>query len=152
VISKRYQKEYIMSYIKKHAETICWSCEKACGKCVWSSKEQPVPGWEAEETFIRNTSAPSYASYRVKSCPEYQVTVDFYAGRGEFFDLVIRRTGKSSYIIKAYPEITKAAFAAYSAKYPRHMDVPEEERNAFLTKCWEKEYEKMKKEKKCQKN
>ena len=141
-----------MPYIKKRKETLCWSCEKACGTCQWASSAKPIPNWDAEETFIRNESSPSYASYLVKSCPEYQATTDFYGSTGELFDLIIKRTGKSSYAIKNYPEVSKVAFFRYTIKYPRSMEVSDEERNAYLTKCWDEEYNKMRKEKKYQKN
>lgn len=64
--------------------TICWSCKRACGGCAWSKKFEPVEGWNAEETLVKNwkywkrrdgvkMSKPEYTkSYVVKSCPLYQ--------------------------------------------------------------------------------
>ena len=132
---------------KSENSTLCWSCEKACGDCRWSLEAKPIPNWEAEPTFIRNESAPSYASYLVKSCPEYVATVDFFDTKAEFKDLIARRTGKSAYLIQTYAEVNEAAFFRYLLKCPRSMNIPEEERNACLTQLWEEEYEKNKLEK-----
>lgn len=36
----------------KKKETLCWTCENACGGCPWSRKFEPVEGWEAERSAI----------------------------------------------------------------------------------------------------
>jgi hypothetical protein len=56
-------------------ESLCWSCERATGFCSWSRNFEPVPGWEAEPTEVKNTYKKGYfemvASYDVKACPLY---------------------------------------------------------------------------------
>ena len=54
-------------------DTLCWGCKKALGGCSWSSEEaQPVEGWDAEKTIVKETGVNPYESYHVKSCPEYE--------------------------------------------------------------------------------
>lgn len=36
-------------------EQLCWTCQKACGDCSWSSCFQPVEGWTAEKYTARHT-------------------------------------------------------------------------------------------------
>jgi len=45
-------------------DTLCWSCQRACGGmgCSWAHDFTPVDGWEAEQHGD---------SYFVKSCPLY---------------------------------------------------------------------------------
>lgn len=66
---------------EKTHETLCWGCEKACGKCSWSKKFVPVEGWEAKPTtvYIREETLPSgevkryYTdSFDVYKCPEFE--------------------------------------------------------------------------------
>lgn len=52
---------------RKHVDTLCVTCRKACGKCSWSETLTPVPGWTAEET----TTSYGLSSYLVTACPEY---------------------------------------------------------------------------------
>lgn len=47
-------------------EQLCWTCQKACGDCSWSSCFQPVEGWTAERVHRK-----TYDSYRITKCPEY---------------------------------------------------------------------------------
>lgn len=59
---------------EKKKETICWSCQNACGKCSWSRKFEEVKGWVAEKTTIKgesNSLIPEIPSYRVIKCPKY---------------------------------------------------------------------------------
>lgn len=55
-------------------ETLCWSCQNACGKCTWSKNFKKVKGWEAKKTVIKgdpNGNEPDIKSYRIISCPLY---------------------------------------------------------------------------------
>ena len=133
-----------MPYIKKRKETLCWSCEKACGACQWSSNAKPIPNWDAEETFIRNESASSYASYLVKSCPEYQATIDYYESETELLEIIAHRTGYSAYSTQAHKKAALKAFQKYQEFYPRSEWHPEEQRNYYLTLCYEAELKKEK--------
>ena len=47
-------------------EQLCWTCQKACGACSWSSCFQPVKGWTAKKVHRK-----TYDSYRIEKCPEY---------------------------------------------------------------------------------
>ena len=51
---------------KMTKEQLCWTCQKACGDCSWSSCFQPVEGWTAEKVHRK-----TYDSYRIEKCPEY---------------------------------------------------------------------------------
>lgn len=62
----------MMSENKK--ETLCWTCQNACGKCSWSRKFKKVKGWIAEKTIIKgepNSLISEIPSYRVIKCPKY---------------------------------------------------------------------------------
>ena len=49
-------------------DTICWCCFNACDNgCVWSERQEPVPGWDADPTYVIGAGE----SYCVKACPEY---------------------------------------------------------------------------------
>lgn len=63
---------------EKH-ETLCWGCEKACGRCSWSREFVPVPGWKAIPTKIyQYTSSGEHKhryhtdSFDVYECPEFE--------------------------------------------------------------------------------
>ena len=72
-----------MPYEKKTYEppSICWKCKNAVpdGKygCSWSRRFQPVEGWDAKPTLVKNTShrkgfgSVHFNSYRVKGCPKF---------------------------------------------------------------------------------
>ena len=65
---------------KPRHETLCWGCEKACGRCSWSRKFVPVQGWKAEPTKIyqytmrKNGKNHLYHtdSFDVYECPEFE--------------------------------------------------------------------------------
>lgn len=53
----------------------CWSCQKACGRCTWSSVLQPVKGWKAIPNIIETEKQgvrkrPLWGYYLIE-CPEY---------------------------------------------------------------------------------
>ena len=53
-------------------KTLCWQCQKACGRCSWSNGTfTPVQGWEAKPTTIKNRVKGDISSFLVKSCPEF---------------------------------------------------------------------------------
>ena len=53
-------------------KTLCWQCQKACGKCSWSNGTfTPVENWEAIPTEIKNKVKGNISSFLVKSCPEF---------------------------------------------------------------------------------
>lgn len=68
------------TYFPKHS-TICWNCEKACGRCSWSRSFDPVKGWEARPTkvLVLNTTQDGERtkvyvdSFDVYSCPEFEL-------------------------------------------------------------------------------
>lgn len=56
-----------------HKDTLCWSCENACGGCEWSKKKaRPVPGWKATATEIRAEKERTFSSFLVTECPKYK--------------------------------------------------------------------------------
>lgn len=52
-------------------ETLCWECRRAGGDCSWSHHGEPVEGWLARETAIRNSPTTSLVSYEVLCCPMF---------------------------------------------------------------------------------
>ena len=69
-----------MEYVKRD-ETLCWSCEHACGGCSWSDDLVPVKGWVAQSKPIhvgrtQFTEARDEESYFVFSCPRYKKEPD----------------------------------------------------------------------------
>lgn len=73
-----------MNRNQNHPATLCWRCENAVPDraglrgCTWSRRREPVPGWDAEQTWvhfargIKNKNMPDGSvSYYVKACPEF---------------------------------------------------------------------------------
>ena len=62
---------------KSGHSTICWDCEKQCGKCDWSREFKPVEGWKAIPTKIvtrgRKYNDGMIDSYNVYECPEFEL-------------------------------------------------------------------------------
>lgn len=61
-------------------QTLCWSCGHAVPDggekgCSWSRSGIPVPGWDAEEHYMKGTTWHDrhydFISYKVIQCPEY---------------------------------------------------------------------------------
>lgn len=55
-------------------ETICWKCKKACGKCSWSSRLEPVEGWDATPTKVVDSASGRRIvtdTFKVNHCPEF---------------------------------------------------------------------------------
>lgn len=55
----------------------CWDCANACGKCAWSARFQPIPGWVATATVIKcnsgyTTGVVYTASYAIHFCPQFK--------------------------------------------------------------------------------
>ena len=57
--------------VRKKAETLCWSCQRAVKECPWSANFEPVEGWVAEPTKIMSSHYP-IDSFFVKECPLYE--------------------------------------------------------------------------------
>lgn len=59
---------------RRGKETLCWSCENACGGCSWSRSLTPVEGWEAKKIKIKGNFYVGAVldSYIIKNCPEYK--------------------------------------------------------------------------------
>lgn len=60
------------------SDTLCWSCDNACGGCSWSRSLTPVEGWDAERRDVliqhenKNGHWSKYEeSYIVYGCPEF---------------------------------------------------------------------------------
>lgn len=51
--------------------TLCWGCERACGRCSWSKSFVPVEGWTATPTKVGagNNLIDSFIVYK---CPEFK--------------------------------------------------------------------------------
>lgn len=82
-------------YETKKEPTLCWDCEKACGRCSWSKSFTPVEGWNAKPTEVR---ADKYSanqlidSFIVYECPEFEPLK--LTDERELFNLIKRNIGK----------------------------------------------------------
>lgn len=57
-------------------DTLCWDCEKQCGKCSWSKEFKPVNGWKAIPTKIMGGVGKyerCIESFLVIECPEFEL-------------------------------------------------------------------------------
>lgn len=63
-----------MMSTRKRKESLCWSCDNACGSCSWSKALIPVEGWKATPVRIKaNIEANKYITgYIVEFCPEFK--------------------------------------------------------------------------------
>lgn len=68
---------------KTKKDTLCWTCQNACGGCSWSRSFKPVKGWEAKKTVIKHQRSEGCKapfiyddSYLVINCPEYKMDED----------------------------------------------------------------------------
>lgn len=56
--------------LRRKNEQLCWRCGKACGGCSWSSCGEPIAGWDAKQTTVRDSQG-DFQSFRIKMCPEF---------------------------------------------------------------------------------
>lgn len=79
--------DYLAPYgLSDGRETLCWRCERACGKCPWSAVDpvtneiqyKPVPGWKATKVSypfqkminrVKVYDRSRDFTYHVISCP-----------------------------------------------------------------------------------
>jgi hypothetical protein len=57
------------------SDSLCWSCQKACGKCNWSRTLKPIEGWKVDVKIIKHTSRGKTTEdevTKVVKCPEYK--------------------------------------------------------------------------------
>ena len=52
-------------------EQMCWRCKNATGGCSWSKDLKPIKGWKAKKTYIRDSGAVAYSSYKILYCPQF---------------------------------------------------------------------------------
>ncbi len=62
---------------KRHPSTLCWRCRHAAGRqmCSWARELIPVPGWQAEPSFLVETfkgERMTLRSYHVQACPQFE--------------------------------------------------------------------------------
>ena len=60
----------------KNKAQLCWSCQHSVPNginrgCSWSNFLKPVPGWDADECWVKYTKAQKIKGYTVKHCPKY---------------------------------------------------------------------------------
>lgn len=57
-------------------KTICWDCQKACGKCPWSREFREVKNWIALPTKIKtfdvNGEPKTIDSFIIMYCPLFE--------------------------------------------------------------------------------
>ena len=55
------------------APSLCWCCENATSNyCPWVEKGEPIPGWRATPTKIKQNGKVVCDSYHVHSCPMFK--------------------------------------------------------------------------------
>lgn len=61
---------------KNYKETLCWLCKHAVPNeingCSWSICGEPVDGWKATKTFIKEKGEKTIESYCVHKCPMFK--------------------------------------------------------------------------------
>ncbi len=139
-----------MAYSRVTTDTLCWSCERACGGCAWSCNLTPIPDWQVTPTKIQD-SEHSYESYLVHSCPLYKPTTDYYDSEAQLLKLISNRTGYKAYSMREHREEALRAFQRYQKIYPRSEWHPEDQRNYYLALCYEDELRKSKEKRKLEK-
>lgn len=66
-------KEKALKRKRNERGQICWRCKKATGGCSWSSFLQPVEGWNAIPTMVKNREGKSiYNSFKILYCPLFE--------------------------------------------------------------------------------
>ena len=69
--------------------TLCWKCEKACGRCSWSADFIPVDGWDAMPTIVTADRGHScereLESFIVKKCPLFNDDTQRYKSSPVFY-------------------------------------------------------------------
>lgn len=58
-----------------HRFQLCCYCKNSCGGCSWSRRFEPVEGWTAEPTIIRQRNRQGkydIHSYKITECPQYE--------------------------------------------------------------------------------
>ena len=58
-----------------NSNILCFNCQKACGKCSWSSRFEPVPGWTAKKRMLKvghgREGKRFVETYHITACPEH---------------------------------------------------------------------------------
>lgn len=62
---------------RRRPATLCWRCRHAAGPdmCSWARDLVPVPGWQADPSFLWETfkgERMSLRSYHVWACPQFE--------------------------------------------------------------------------------
>lgn len=52
-------------------EQLCWTCQNACGGCLWSASLTPIKGWIAIKTRKKDSHNGIYDAYHIDECPQY---------------------------------------------------------------------------------
>lgn len=55
---------------REENEQLCWTCGNACDRCSWIREFQPVAGWDAVPTIIKDKEG-YMESYKISRCPNY---------------------------------------------------------------------------------
>lgn len=55
-----------------YTEQPCYTCAKFCGGCAWSERFEPVEGWEAIPTVIKQQWGREIPSFAILHCPQYE--------------------------------------------------------------------------------
>jgi hypothetical protein len=58
---------------KGYKEQPCCTCSKAIGGCAWADRFEPVAGWDAVPTIIRQEKGRDMDSFAILRCPDYEM-------------------------------------------------------------------------------
>lgn len=63
------ENKYVSNY---GGNSLCWKCGRATGFCPWSREFEPVQGWTANKTIVRQSADVEFESYEVIKCPLFE--------------------------------------------------------------------------------
>ena len=56
---------------KEKSQQLCWDCAKATGRCSWSRRLEPVPGWTATKVERLSHTGEIVEGTQITACPEF---------------------------------------------------------------------------------
>lgn len=56
---------------KEKSQQLCWDCAKATGRCSWSRRLEPVPGWTAMKVKRLSHTGEIVEGTQITACPEF---------------------------------------------------------------------------------
>lgn len=111
----------LSNYIQQsYISSLCITCNKKCKECSWLSNFTPIPNWEAIPTVLKHSKKEKpVPSYKVLSCPNYEIMTEYYGCNGDLIRLLSYYCGRSYVWGIAHKQSLLKAYKVYSKRYPR---------------------------------